>query len=154
MCSLQLLHHSDVPRPVWGIFSLWEPAGGRARGSRCVNILKRCVNRGTNDMTYPRARTLVWHSILLSRECSTGFVCVCERAVIYERGHIYSRSPDVSNAKYLYTKRLNVTEWDQISDECSLETNIHSCEILFDCFESTVPWTTAHRMPLKKEIAF
>lgn len=59
-----------------------------------------------DDMTYPQGRTLVWHSILLSREYTAGFVCICERAVIqYVRQVTYTAkaysTKDFSNATYL-----------------------------------------------------
>lgn len=38
-----------------------------------------------DDMTYPWARTLVWHRALVSVERSGGFLRLCEGAVMHEK---------------------------------------------------------------------
>lgn len=86
MCSLQLLHHSDVQRLVWGIFSLWEAAGGREREAPDVWTSQSHASAVVPDsVTYPWGRALVWHHALVSVECSARFVCVCKGAVVREK---------------------------------------------------------------------
>lgn len=137
MCSLQLLHHSDVPRPVWGIFSLWEPAGGRERESRCVNIPKRCVNRGLgwHDLPPGQDARLAPHTAVRGVHCW-----------LWE----HSCSMRVSHVK-LKPTRLKCN----LPGKTELEYHrVRQYQIVRVYLESTVPYcSTSHRMPPEKETA-
>lgn len=165
ICSPQLLRHS-VQRPVRGPFSLWEPAGGRAKGSRCVNVLELCVSR-----------SLRWHDLPLGQDTGLVQYIAVERLhwwvfgcnVHAEQSHMrrvthrsHNSTEDFSNATRLAKPCAWISQ-DKAEYHINLvpRQKVHHCKILSD---EWVPiwlfwvyctlWTTAHRMPLEKEIAF
>lgn len=143
MCSPQLLRHSDVQRPMRGLFSLWQPAGGRARGPDVWTTRSDASTLALDDMTYPRGRTLVWYSILQCGECTGGFGWRVWWSI-----HIQCRSlritKDFSNAAHLQTLSLNL-----IGCVC-MSNQWWQCRHLWQCSAYGLTWLCWHRHVLSK----
>lgn len=158
MCSLQLLHHSDVPRPMWGIFSLWEPAGGRARGSRCVNIPEPCVNRGLgwHDLPAGQDTSLAQYTAVQGVHC---WLCVRmweSSHTVYETSHIHSKS--LQHEGFLKcnlpVNRKHECHWMRQNNKTKVWFWDQSSLVWYTVWPFWVYCTLNYSTPLKKEIAF
>lgn len=94
MCSLQLLHHSDVQRLVWGIFSLWEAAGGRQRERLQMCEHPKAMRQPWAPMTWPTRGAGLWFGTVrwCPRSAALG-LCACAREQSCMKSHKRFFSP-------------------------------------------------------------